>query len=225
LNWSCAVTVKLRALPAVAVAGAETAMWVAAAADTAIVPEAPVIELLEVSVAVRVWFPAVCNVAENVPVPLLSVESAGSTALPSELVKWTVSPKAVMVLLFWSRAVTVRLKALPAVAPAGAATTKCGAATTETAIAAEVPAIDPLAVSLAVMVWFPVACNVAEKVPAPFVSVESAGSEADPSELVKWMVSVNEVTVPACLTAVTVKLKAVPATALAGADTLRWRVA
>ena len=157
----------------------------AAAAATATVPDVPVIELLDVSVAVMDWFPAVRSVTENVPVPLLSVESAGSAAAPSELVKWTVSPNDVIVLLFWSNAVTVTLKALPAVALAGADTTKWGAAATETAIVPEVPATDPFVVSVAVMVWFPAVRRVAEKLPAPLASVESAGSEAEASELVK----------------------------------------
>ena len=82
-----------------------------------------------------------------------------------------------------------------------------------------------MAVSVAVMVWFPVVCNVAEKLPAPLVSVESAGSDAVASELVKWMVSAKDVTVRKCFTAVTVKLKAVPGTALAGADTVRCTAA
>ena len=90
LNWSSAVTVRLKALPAVAEAGALTVKCVAAAADTVIVPLVPVIELVTVSVAVMVWLPPVASVALNVPVPLLSVELAGNTAEPSLLVKCTV---------------------------------------------------------------------------------------------------------------------------------------
>ena len=90
LNWSSAVTVKLNAMPAVAVAGALTAKCVAALLLTAIAPDVPVIAGLTVSTAVIVWFPAVRNVAENVPTPLASTESAGSVAAPSVLVKCTV---------------------------------------------------------------------------------------------------------------------------------------
>jgi len=46
----------------------------------------------------------------------------------SVFVKWTVPVKPGTGLLFWSRAVTVMLKAAPAVAPAGAPTAKCVAA-------------------------------------------------------------------------------------------------
>ena len=53
LNGSSAVTVKLKAVPAVALAGAPTAKWVAAAALTAMVLLVPVMLLLAVSVAVR----------------------------------------------------------------------------------------------------------------------------------------------------------------------------
>ena len=83
LNWSSAVTVKLKAVPAVADAGADTAKCVAAAALTAIAFDVPVIDGVTVSVAVIVWFPGVFNVAENVPVPFVTVESAGSTATAS----------------------------------------------------------------------------------------------------------------------------------------------
>jgi len=49
--------------------------------------EVPVIESVAASVAVIVWPPTVFMVTEKVPVPLVSVELAGSTAWPSELVK------------------------------------------------------------------------------------------------------------------------------------------
>ena len=42
------------------------------------------------AVAVIVRLPAVCNVAENVPTPFVSVAFAGNVAAPSLLVKWTV---------------------------------------------------------------------------------------------------------------------------------------
>ena len=65
-----AVTVSVKALPAVAVAGALTTKWVAAAALTVMVSLVPVIELVAVSVAVIVWLPAVLSVALNVWTPL-----------------------------------------------------------------------------------------------------------------------------------------------------------
>lgn len=99
MNASSAVTVNENAAPAVADAGAVTAKCVAAAGETAIGAEVPVIDDVTVSVAVIVWFPAVLSVAENVPVPLTSVEFAGRTAWPSLLVKWTVPAYPVAVLL------------------------------------------------------------------------------------------------------------------------------
>ena len=54
------------------------------------VPEVPVIELVSLSFAVMVLFPVVTKVAWKVPVPLISVESAGSFAFESVLVKCTV---------------------------------------------------------------------------------------------------------------------------------------
>ena len=81
---------KLNAEPAVALAGALTAKCVTAAALTVIEFDVPVIDELTVSVAVIVWLPAVVSVAENVPEPLVRVESAGSVDEASELVKCTV---------------------------------------------------------------------------------------------------------------------------------------
>ena len=48
------------------------------------------IVLLAASPTVMVWLPAVSSVALKVPVPLVSVQSGGSMAWPSLLVKWTV---------------------------------------------------------------------------------------------------------------------------------------
>ena len=84
---------KLNAVPAVALAGALTATWVAAAAPTAMLPLVPVIELVVVSVAVTVWLPAVRKVALNVCRPLspaAKAKLAGNVAAPSVLVTWTV---------------------------------------------------------------------------------------------------------------------------------------
>ena len=61
-------------------------------------PEIPVIRALA-SVAVMVLFPAVIKVATKVPVPLIRVESAGSVAAVSVLVKRTVPEYPVTVLL------------------------------------------------------------------------------------------------------------------------------
>ena len=67
------MTVKLSAVPAVAVAGAVTLKCVAAAAPTTIVPLVPVILDVTVSVAVIVWLPADFSVALDVTVPPVRV--------------------------------------------------------------------------------------------------------------------------------------------------------
>jgi hypothetical protein len=72
------------------VGGAVVDVVVAVPALTMTVLLVPVIDEVAVSVAVIVWFPAVFNVAENVPVPFVNVESAGNTAAPSLAVKCTV---------------------------------------------------------------------------------------------------------------------------------------
>ena len=77
---SRAVTVPLKAAPAVAVPGRLTTKLLAAAALTETVPEVPVIEDTVVSVAVTVCDPAIFKVKLNVPVPATSVEFAGRTA-------------------------------------------------------------------------------------------------------------------------------------------------
>ena len=80
---------KLLTVPAVADSGAETWNLVAAPGLTEIRPEVPVIEAVAASVAVMVWFPADFKVAEKVLEPLGTVESAGSVAAVSVLVKCT----------------------------------------------------------------------------------------------------------------------------------------
>ena len=85
MKASCAVTVKLKALPAIAVGGALTAKCVAAAGLTVIPLCVPVMEMVTVSVAVRLRLPTVFKVALKVPVPLLSVEFAGRAAAVSLL--------------------------------------------------------------------------------------------------------------------------------------------
>ncbi len=76
-------------------------------------------------------------------------------------------------------AVSVKLKAVPAVAEAGAVTEKCvAAAGALTLIEFELPVMEAVTESVAVMVWLPAVFSVAEKVAVPFVSVELAGSTA-----------------------------------------------
>lgn len=79
-------------------------------------------------------------------------------------------------------------KALPAEAVAGAVTTKCVPDAALTAMFGDVPVMDAVAVSVAVIVCAPSTLKVAEKVPTPPVSVASAGRVALPSVLVKWTV-------------------------------------
>ena len=78
---------KLNAVPPLADDGGETVRCVAGALETTIEFEVPIIDEVTVSVAVIVRLPAVLSVAENVPTPLVKVESAGRTANPSLLVK------------------------------------------------------------------------------------------------------------------------------------------
>ena len=93
LNGSNAVTTNVNANPAVADDGADTANRDAAAAAT-LTDDVPVTPGLAVSVAVTVREPAVTSVAENVPEPPDSDESAGNTTPDptSDVVKCTVPP-------------------------------------------------------------------------------------------------------------------------------------
>jgi hypothetical protein len=86
-----------------------------------------------------------------------------------------------------SSAVIVSVKGVPYPAVLGAETEKWVAGSL-TLIADEVPAIEALTVSVAVMVWLPPVPSVAEKVPVPFVSFESDESTARRSVLEKWTV-------------------------------------
>ena len=123
LNWSSAVTVKLNAVARRSAARrALTTKWVAAAALTVMVLLTPVMLLVAVSVAVSVWLPAVFKVALKVPAPLVNVLLAGNE-WSRRVAAGEVRPcrcKPVAVLLNWSSAVTVKLKAVPA-GPAGRA--------------------------------------------------------------------------------------------------------
>ena len=81
------MTVTLTAVPAAAVAGALTTnldpLKAMSAALTVIAAEVPVAAAVTVSAAVTVLVPAVLSVTARVPVPLVSVVSAGRTAAPS----------------------------------------------------------------------------------------------------------------------------------------------
>ncbi len=90
LDESRAETVKLKAVPGVAVAGAVTKKCVAVPELTVMLEEVPVMEEVTVSVAVTVCVPRVFKVTEKVPEPFVRVAFAGNTACPSVLVKWTV---------------------------------------------------------------------------------------------------------------------------------------
>jgi len=158
-----------------------------------------------------------------VPVPEASEVSAGSVAVPSVLVKWTVPEYPVTTALEASSAVTVTATADPAVAVAGAVTEKCVAGAALTVMVLEVPVIDGVTVSVAVMVWGPSELRVEENVPAPFVSPALAGSVAEPSLLVKWTVPAYPVAwLLKASSAVTVKENPEPVVAVAGAETVKW---
>ena len=90
MNWSSAVTVKLKALPAVALLGALNANDTASPPLTTMVPLVPVTLLATESVAVTVRFPEVFSVTLNIPLPFDNDELAGSTACPSLLLNCTV---------------------------------------------------------------------------------------------------------------------------------------
>ncbi len=91
-------------------------------------------------------------------------------------------------MLYASRAVTVVLNAVPAMALPGAETVKWVAAPAPTAMVPDVPVMVSVIVSVALMVRLPVVCRVAEKLPVPVESVEFAGRTAAPSVLVKCTV-------------------------------------
>src|SRR5664279_2200915 len=116
-------------------------------------------------------------------------------------------------------AVTVNENAVPPFAVAGAETPRCVAPADATTMAALVPVMAALTVSVAVMVWLPAVVSVAGNVATPLVSVASAGSVAAASELVKWTVPAYPVAVAFdASSAVTVMLNALPATVEATAE-------
>ena len=69
----------------------------------------------EASLAATVWLPLVLKVKLKLPVPPASAALAGKVALLSELVTPTVSVTFVIKFQFASTALTVTLKAVPAV--------------------------------------------------------------------------------------------------------------
>jgi hypothetical protein len=158
-----------------------TAKCVVAAALTVIGPLAPLMLLAVLSVAVIVWLPVVVKVALNVPTPAVSTLFAGSNvAAPwSLLVNATVPPYPGVVLLNWSRAVTVKPMPVPAVAVPAALTTKWVVAAGLTAIGPLTPVMLLVVLSVAVSVWLPAVVNVALNVPIPAISVLLAGSEVE----------------------------------------------
>jgi len=212
----------LNGVPAVAAPGAVTRKCVAAPVPTVTLLEVPVMLNVAVSVAVTVWLPTLLKVTGKVPDPLVSVLFAGSTAEPSELVKWTVPVYPEATLLNWSSAVTVTLVAVPTVALPGMDTWKCVANPDPTVIAWEVPVIEAVTVSVAVTVWLPSVFRVTWNSPLPFVKVVFAGSTAAPSVLVKCTVPVYPGTTLLNWSAAnTLTLNAVPAITLPGADTAK----
>ena len=84
----------------------------------------------------------------------------------------------------------MKLKAVPAAVLTGAVTLKCVPADAVTLVGLDALVIEPLTVSVAMMVCEPAVFNVALNVPKPFVNVAFAGNTAWPSLLVKCTVPV-----------------------------------
>ena len=82
-------------------------------------------------------------------------------------------------------AVTVNKNRIPAPIVAGAASARWVAVAAAVAMKPEVPVIEAVALSAAVIVWVPAVFRVVEKVPRPFVRLVSAGRIDRPSLLVK----------------------------------------
>src|SRR4051794_40706293 len=91
LNWSRAVTVNVNGTPAVAVVGSLTVKCVAAAGLTEILALVLAVIVVEtVSLAVIVSRPEVLRTTGlKTNTPAVKVESAGSTARGSLLLRWT----------------------------------------------------------------------------------------------------------------------------------------
>jgi len=82
----------------------------------------------------------------------------------------------------------MKLREARVVVPLGALIIKCVAALLMTLIEVDAPLIEDAAESVAVMVVLAIIFSVAEKVPAPFVSVELGGKTACRSVLEKCVV-------------------------------------
>ena len=118
---SFAVTETLNPAPAVAVAGADRPRLVALASTvTATVVERE----FAASETVIVCGPLVASVAENEPCPAFSVESGGSAAAASVLLKCTVPRYPAAAAPLESAAVTSMVKGTPAPTAAGAVATR-----------------------------------------------------------------------------------------------------
>src|SRR5258708_33908158 len=87
-----------------------------------------------------------------------------------------------------SRGVEVKFNAARGGAVAGGVREKGETTPPRTLIESDVPAMEAVTESVAVMVWPPIVFSVAEKVAVPFVSVELAGRAAWLSVLVKCTV-------------------------------------
>jgi hypothetical protein len=137
LYASRAVTVTLIGAPAVAVVGAEVKTRDAAAPGLTVI--ALEVTLSPPPVAVTAKEPAVFSVTENVLTPEVKAAAAGNVAAVSVEVMATELANEVAVLLYASRAVTVTLIGVPAVAVVGAEVkTRDAAAPGLTVIAEEV---------------------------------------------------------------------------------------
>ncbi len=177
-------------LPTVPVGGALEVTANAAAAVTLMEID-PVMELVTISVAVIVCvpLPTVSSVAENVEVPAVSVELAGSFAWLSVLVKCTVPVYPTDVFSAASSAATVSWKVCRVRVLPGPVTDMCLAALVTTLTALD-PFSEAVTVSLAVIVCMPSVLRVTEKPPDPFVKVEFPGNVA-------WLSVLAKCTVPA----------------------------
>src|SRR5579862_9882038 len=108
-----------------------------------------------------------------------------SQLCPSELVTWTSPEYEAATLPYASSGVIVNQNEEANPIELGAVTLKWVADPAETLMGFDVPVVDGIMVSVAVIVWFPAVLNVAVKLPEPFVSVASCGSVALRSVLVK----------------------------------------
>ena len=160
-----------------------------AAGAVTLIGSEPLMELVTVSVAVIVCvpLPTVSSVAENVEVPAVSVELAGSFAWLSVLVKFTVPVYPTDVLFAASSALTMSWKVCRVTVLPGPVTDMCVAAFVTTLTVLD-PFSEAVTVSVAVILCMPSVLNVTWKLPVPLVSVEFAGNIACASVLAKCRV-------------------------------------